>query len=104
LVAVQYQKWAGLVPQGMNHLNYVPIVRNLDRVNHTLDWLEIRIVGEGFFGAKMSLQDVILACLILWTESRGPIEWRGRPRIESVVKKLSERQSFVATVPVPLQH
>jgi glutathione S-transferase len=104
LVAVQYRKWAGLVPQGPNHLNYQPVERDMERVYRTLDWLEKQIGDDGFFPSQICVQDIVLACLILWTESRGPIDWRGRPKLEAVLAKLRVRPSFVDTAPLPLDH
>jgi hypothetical protein len=46
--------------------------------------------------------DVAVACFILWSEVRGPIAWRGRPRLESLVAGLEPRPSFRSTAP-PLQ-
>lgn len=90
------------MPRGRNVLNYVPIERHLERVSHTLDWLDQRVEQDGFFDGSLCLQDVVLACLLLWTESRGPIAWRGRPGLEAIVAKLERRASFAATVPQPL--
>ena len=71
------------------------------RVLTTLDWLEARLDPAGFQPGCISVQDIALACLILWAESRGPIAWRGRPNTEALVARLEERDSFRATAPRP---
>jgi glutathione S-transferase len=73
------------------------------RVLATLDWLEARMGPEGFHPGIISVQDIALACLILWAESRGPIAWRGRPRTEAMVGLLEGRPAFAATTPRPHQ-
>ncbi len=101
LVAHHYALWAGVGPVGVDRLGFDPAARNMRRVRTTLDWLEERIGPEGFHPGIISVQDVALACLILWTESRGEIAWRGRPGIEAMVSRLEGRPAFLATVPRP---
>ena len=101
LATAKYQIWAGLDPVQKNSLGFNPAERNLERVYRTLDWLEKRATGYGFWPDIISIQDVVLACFILWSEARGAIAWRGRPRLESIVARLAERPSFAATVPLP---
>jgi hypothetical protein len=73
------------------------------RVYNTLDWLQARMDTAGFQPGLISVQDIALSCFILWSESRGPIDWRGRPKIEALITRLESRLSFVATVPRPHQ-
>jgi glutathione S-transferase len=101
LAAHHYALWAGTGPVGPDRLGFDPAERNMIRVLTTLDWLEARMQPTGFQEGIISVQDVALACLILWTESRGKIAWRGRPGIESLIDRLSSRPSFIATVPRP---
>ena len=99
LAAHHYAEWAGIGPVGRNRLGFDPAARNMTRVLATLDWLEARIGPEGFQPGVISVQDVALACLILWSESRGPIPWRDRPGIEAMVARLGQRPAFAATAP-----
>ncbi len=101
LAAHHYALWAGVGPVGRNRLGFDPAERNMVRVRAALDWLEARICPDGFHPGLVSVQDIALACLILWTESRGAIAWRGRPGIEATVDRLAQRPSFTATVPRP---
>jgi glutathione S-transferase len=101
LAAHHYLLWAGVGPVDRNRLGFDPATRNMVRVLATLDWLEARIGPDGFLPGVISVQDIALACLILWTESRGPIDWRGRPGIEAMVARLEGRPAFTATVPRP---
>ena len=101
LVAHHYAKWAGIGPVEPDRLGFDPAERNMVRVYHALDWLEQRIDKTGFQPDLISVQDIALACFILWAESRGPIEWRGRPKIEALIKRLESRRSFETTAPRP---
>jgi glutathione S-transferase len=101
LAVSKYQQWAGLGPVNRNTLGFNPAERNMERVLRTLDWLEKQSGKEGFWPAEISIQDVVLACLILWSEARGAIEWRGRPKLENIVRRLETRPSFTSTAPQP---
>ena len=101
LVAHHYLDWAGVAPVGRNRLGFDPAVRNMLRVSAALDWLEDRMAGDGFQPGLISAQDIALTCFILWAESRGPIEWRGRRRIEAMIARLEQRASFAQTIPQP---
>lgn len=101
LATVKYQNWAGLDPVHKNSLGFNPAERNMERVYRTLDWLEERAMDPGFWPDRISTHDVVLACIILWSEARGAIAWRGRQRLENIVARLSERPSFAATAPLP---
>lgn len=96
-----YLVWAGVGPVERNRLGFDPAARNMVRVLATLDWLEARIGPDGFLPGVISVQDIALACLILWTGSRGPIDWRGRPGIEALVDRLETRPAYAATAPRP---
>jgi glutathione S-transferase len=101
LATMKYQEWAGLRPVGENVLGFVPAKRNGERIHKTLDWLESAATRSGFLPDCLSVQDIVLICLVQWTESRGPIEWRGRPRLEAIVALHENRASFVVTAPRP---
>ena len=101
LAAHHYALWAGIGPVSRNRLGFDPAERNMVRVLATLDWLERRIGAGGFHPGTISVQDIALACLILWTESRGAIDWRGRPGIEAMLARLQQRPAFIATAPRP---
>lgn len=101
IAALRYRDWAGLTPTGPNRLGFDLDARCAERIAHTLDWLETHIDAPEDRSETVSLCDIALACLLLWTESRGPISWRGRPRIEALVARMAGRQSFVATEPRP---
>ena len=101
LAAIKYQGWAGLRPSGTNLIGYDPAERHMDRVLRTLDWLEARARPTGFLPDVLSVQDIALACFVLWTEARGAIAWRGRSSLETIVATCDERQSFAETAPQP---
>lgn len=99
LATMKYQGWAGLGPVGENLIGFDPADRHRERVQKTLDWLENAAQPSGFIPGVLSVQDIALACIILWTEARGSIRWRGRPRLEAIVENCAGRPSFVATTP-----
>lgn len=101
IVARQYRGWAGLAPSGPNRLGFDMDKRALERIATTLSWLEARVTPAGFDPAGLTLSDIALACLLMWTDARGPIPWRGRPGLEALVDRLAQRESFAATVPPP---
>ena len=101
LAAIKYQAWAGLQPSGENLIGYDPAERHAERVERTLDWLKERATPEGFLPGLFSVQDITLACLLLWTDVRGGFPWRGRPKIEAIVDHCNARPSFEATKPQP---
>lgn len=101
LAAHHYAKWAGIGPVGQNQLGFDPAERNMARALRTLDWLEKRLQDGAFQPGQISVQDIALAAFILWSESRGPIAWRGRAQMERLVGGLADRGSFVATAPRP---
>lgn len=96
LVVARNVEWAGLEPGSENRLGYDIVERNLARVQHTLDWIEER--AEHHAG---SVCDYALACILLWSDSRGPIEWRNRPKIAQMVAALEVRPSLEQTHPRP---
>lgn len=101
LAAMKYQRWAGLRPGGENLIGYDPADRHAERVAHTLDWLEARAGPAGFLPEVLSVQDIALACILLWIDARGGFPWRGREKIEAIVAGCAERPSFAATCPQP---
>jgi glutathione S-transferase len=101
LAAHHYAGWAGVGSVGRNRLGFDPAQRNMVRALRTLDWLETRLQEGGFQPGHISVQDIALVAFILWTESRGAIAWRGRPKIERLVSALEGRTSFLKTTPRP---
>jgi len=101
IVAQKYQLWSGLEESQQNVLGFNLDRRNSRRITSTLDWLENRSEAAGFLPSLLSVQDVVFACIILWTESRGRIPWRGRPQLEAIVASMEQRASFRETTPAP---
>jgi glutathione S-transferase len=101
IVAIKYQHWTGLGPASENLLGYELADRNMERIQQTLDWLETMAEPGAFLSDVLSVQDIALACIIRWTEARGGIPWRGRPKLEDLVETCASRPSFRATEPQP---
>jgi glutathione S-transferase len=101
LAEMKRQQWAGLRPGGENLLGYDPAERHKERALRTLDWLEQRASPDGFQPGCLSVQDIALAAILLWTDARGGFPWRGRPKLEAIVARCAARPSFAATAPQP---
>ena len=74
--------------------------RNEMRVNHTLAWLEGQC-DKWLIDDRVSVCDYALACLLLWSDSRSPFNWRQYTKITRIVEELSCSDSFAQTVPNP---
>ena len=74
--------------------------RNKMRIDHTLVWLE-KQCEKWLVNEKVSVCDYALACLLLWSDSRSPVDWRKHPKITRIVEELSSGDSFAQTVPNP---
>ncbi len=79
------------------------VARNVERVDHLLDWCEevIRDAGDGrgFVPGILSVQDIFLASALSFAENRPiGIDWRSRQRdrVGALVDRLERRQSFIA--------
>lgn len=96
LVGALYQRWAGLTPDGPNNLGFDPAARNFERVQAVLDWL-----ADGRLRDGVTVVGVAAACFLLWSDARGGPAWWGRPRLDTLVAGLAERDSFRRTAPKP---
>lgn len=100
MVSANQHAWAGLQQVGENQLGFVPAERNQLRVEKCLDWIEAR-ADKWLTGEEPNVCDYALACLLLWSDSRRPIEWRNHAKLAGIVDNLQERPSFQATTPAP---
>ncbi len=101
LVTYFHFNWANYSVPPENPLGSDPVARELVRADALLDWLEEQAGPEGFRPDGFSAQDMALAAVILWTEARDPVDWRGRPRLERIVERADARDSFQRTAPRP---
>jgi glutathione S-transferase len=74
--------------------------RHLTRIESCLDWLEERATAEGFVPGWFSIMDINLICPIMYAEKRKIIELQGRPKLQSIIARFSDRPS-IALTPVP---
>lgn len=102
LVTANQQAWAGLEQTGENKLGFDPAERHMIRVQKSLDWIE-ESAGNWLTGDAPNVCDYAIACILLWSDSRQPFEWRNRPKLTRIVDMLKERPSFQTTVPTPWQ-
>jgi glutathione S-transferase len=98
LVAALYQGWAGLEPLGRNHIGYDPADRHLERFRQALAWVGTKLLSRRMEG-EVTLPDVALACLLLWSDARGGPSWRDHEGVRPVVLRLEQRPSFTMTRP-----
>lgn len=102
MVAANQINKTGLQPVGENIYGIDILDRHSMRIDRTLDWLENRS-GKWLINERVSVCDYALACLLLWSDSRCPFEWRHRTKIARIVEELSTGDSFAQTVPSPFQ-
>lgn len=98
LASAAYQGWAGLEPIGKNSLGFDPADRNRARADSALVWLA-GLYREGGLRPGLTLPAIALACILLWTDARDPIDWRRHPELEALVDPLAARESFMGTAP-----
>ena len=73
------------------------LARHLTRIESCLDWLENRATPEGFVPGWFSIMDVNFICLIMYGEKRKLLQLQGRPRLEGIIARFSDRPSIVST-------
>lgn len=97
---ISQMHWSGTKHEGSDHL-----MRCAVRNQHLLDWFENELIDEqsGFVPEVDSVQDVLLTCICQFIERR-PINltWDSdkRPKMRSLVDRLSCRASFHAEPPL----
>jgi glutathione S-transferase len=74
--------------------------RQRDRIDHCLDWLETNATCEGFAPGVFSIMDVNLICALGNLDNNKSFVWRGRPTLEAIVARYSERPSVKSTARV----
>jgi glutathione S-transferase len=82
---------------GMEVRDFKYLQRQEARIQHCLDWLEERATPEGFAPGVFSFQDINLLCPLRYADLREVIEWRGRPKLEALIKFYDERPSVTST-------
>ena len=93
---ISQMHWSGTRHEGSDHLTRCAV-----RNQHLLDWFENELVDEqnGFVPEVDSVQDVLLACICQFIERRPMnLIWDSdrRPKMRSLVDRLSRRASFTA--------
>jgi glutathione S-transferase len=100
-VARSYLVWTGAEHRRDALIPLDLAARELERASRLLDWLEEQATPEGFIPRTFSLQDVWLIGAIGWQDARRVLDWRGRPRLESIVARYADRDSVRRTMPRP---
>lgn len=92
IMNLRQMKMSGLVPDQVAYLR-----RQLDRVDLCLDWLEKRATSDGFAPGEFSIMDLNLICALGNVDNHRSFEWRGRPILEALVARHSNRPSVKST-------
>jgi glutathione S-transferase len=92
IMNLRQMKMSGLEPDQVTYLR-----RQRDRIDLSLDWLEREATGDGFAPGQFSIMDVNLIAALGNVDNHRSFEWRGRPRLEAIVARYSERPSVKAT-------
>lgn len=82
----------GITPANSDYLS-----RQQTRVERCLDWLEDRVTDEGFAPGWFSVMDIAFLCPMIYAETRGIMNWRGRRRLDALADHHGSRPSMVAT-------
>lgn len=101
LVLGNQQTRAGLEEVNENKLGFNPAERHQMRVEKCLDWIDAR-AQTWLTGDEPNVCDYALACILLYSDARRPIEWRNRVKLADIVDRLQDRPSFKSTAPAPL--
>lgn len=83
---------SGIAPEQSTYLQ-----RHQERIGRILDWLEPLAEPDGLLPGWFSVQDLALVCSLDFGEHFGVFAWRGRPRLEALHARLSERPSIAET-------
>jgi glutathione S-transferase len=79
-------------------VNTVPYLRReQERIQRELDWLEAQVTPQGFAPGWFSIPDINLICALEWAEFRGQYAWRGRPKLEAVLRLHGDRPSVAGS-------
>jgi glutathione S-transferase len=92
IMNLRQMKMSGLEPDQVTYLQ-----RQRDRIDLCLDWLEGKATCDGFAPGEFSIMDLNLICALGNVDHHKSFEWRGRPRLEAIVARYSERPSVKST-------
>jgi glutathione S-transferase len=92
IMNLRQMKMSGFEPDQVGYLQ-----RQRDRIDFCLDWLERNATCEGFAPGKFSIMDLNLICALGNVDNHKSFEWRGRPTLETIITRCSERRSVKST-------
>jgi len=67
--------------------------RERNRCESAMDWLEQQATAEGFIPGVFSAADINTVCTLEWMDARKVMPWRGRPKLEAIVSRYTDRPS-----------
>ncbi|KJK25901.1 glutathione S-transferase [Burkholderiaceae bacterium 16] len=91
---VSQLQWSGIRHEENSHAARCAI-----RNQHLFDWFEAQLIGtaDGFVPGVVSAQDILLACICQFIETRPlRLSWRApdRPKLASLIARMEQRPSF----------
>jgi glutathione S-transferase len=92
IMNLRQMKMCGLEPDQVAYLR-----RQRERIDACLDWLEEQATWAGFAPGEFSIMDLNLICALGNVDHHKSFEWRGRPKLEAIVARHSERPSVKST-------
>jgi glutathione S-transferase len=92
IMNLRQMKMSGIEPNQVAYLR-----RQRDRIDLCLDWLETKATADGFAPGEFSIMDLNLICALGNVDNHKSFEWRGRPTLEAIVVRYSERPSVKST-------
>jgi glutathione S-transferase len=82
---------------GLELNDVVYLQRQRNRIDLCLDWLDKSATREGFAPGVFSIMDLNLLCALGNVDNHKSFEWRGRPALEAIVARYSERLAVKLT-------
>jgi len=92
IMNLRQMKMSGLEPNDVVYLQ-----RQRNRIDICLDWLDKSATREGFAPGVFSIMDLNLLCALGNVDNQKSFEWRGRPTLEAIVARYSERLAVKLT-------
>jgi glutathione S-transferase len=92
IMNLRQMKMSGLEADQVAYLR-----RQRDRIDICLDWLEKNATSDGFAPGKFSIMDLNLICALSNVDHHKTFDWRGRPSLEAIIARHSERPSVKST-------
>lgn len=92
IMNLRQMKMSGFEPDQVTYLR-----RQRDRIDRCLDWLDTQATADGFAPGAFSIMDLNLICALGNVDNHKSFEWRGRPTLEALMARYTDRPSVRTT-------